>query len=389
MSRQHNAVERFYSLDVLRGLAALSVVFWHWQHFFFSGTKPNTFDVTRLPLHEWVFLLYSKGWLAVDLFFSLSGFVFYWLYSKRVSEGAISLYNFAVLRFSRLYPLHFVTLLVVAGSQLWLINALGSYFIYQDNDIRHFLLNLIFASSWGFERGFSFNGPIWSVSVEVLLYALFFFCSRLFPVRALVLICVSSIGFLVIQRFYYPLGLGIGSFFLGGCVFLVYQSISASRYASALTKWVMTLMISAWVITVVVTQQGVSLSTLTSHAMPFPWSLDTSFEWIVRKIFVAWPVCVLFPLTILSLALTETHRGLIGRRVSFVGDISYSLYLLHFPLQLLFSAVLTWCAVSNSVYYSSWFMLLFFAVLIAACLVSFRYLEMPAQKYLRQIWLVP
>lgn len=60
-----------------------------------------------------------------------------------------------------------------------MINAIGSYFVYPNNDIKHFLLNLFFASSWSFESGHSFNGPIWSVSVEVLLHALFFFCSRL------------------------------------------------------------------------------------------------------------------------------------------------------------------------------------------------------------------
>ena len=386
MNRQHNTVEHFYSLDVLRGLAALSVVFWHWQHFFFFGTKPGAFDVARLPFSEWVFVLYTKGWLAVDLFFSLSGFVFYWLYSKRVSEGAISPSKFALLRFSRLYPLHFVTLFIVAVSQLWLIKVSRSYFVYPNNDGNHFMLNLIFASSWGFERGYSFNGPIWSVSVEVLLYALFFSCSRLFPVRAIVLALISIFGFYIVQKYYQPIGRGIGSFFLGGCVFLVYKAIVTSHRAAALTKWLAILMISAWVATIVIAQQGVDLSI---RGVPFLWRFDAYFQWIVHKILSAWPVFVLFPLTILSLALIETHRGTLGRRVSFIGDISNSSYLLHFPLQLLFIVVLTRFAVNNSVYYSPWFMLLFFTVLIAACLISFRYFEMPAQKYLRQTGLTP
>lgn len=384
MKRQYNEVERFYSLDVLRGLAALSVVFWHWQHFFFSGTKLGTFDVTRLPLYEWVFILYTKGWLAVDLFFSLSGFVFYWLYAKRISQNEISPSKFALLRFSRLYPLHFATLFIVAVSQLWLINASDSYFVYQNNDGKHFLLNLIFASSWGFERGYSFNGPIWSVSVEVLLYALFFSCSRMFPVRAIVLIIISIVGFLVIQRFYQPIGRGVGSFFLGGCVFLAYQAIVTSHRATALTKWVVILMISTWVATIVTMQQGVDLSLLTIRAAPFLWRFDASFQWIVQKILSYWPILVLFPLSILSLALIETHRGSLGRRVSFIGDISYSSYLLHFPLQLLFSVAVTRFYADNAVYYSPWLMLLFFTVLILTCLISFRYFEMPAQKYLRQ-----
>jgi peptidoglycan/LPS O-acetylase OafA/YrhL len=41
-----------------------------------------------------------------------------------------------------------------------------------------------------------------------------------------------------------------------------------------------------------------------------------------------------FPCTIVALALLETGRGTLGRRLSFLGDISYSSYLLHFPLQM-------------------------------------------------------
>src|SRR5262249_54324308 len=37
----------FYSLDALRGVAALVVVFWHWQHFFVSGTEWKDFDRTQ------------------------------------------------------------------------------------------------------------------------------------------------------------------------------------------------------------------------------------------------------------------------------------------------------------------------------------------------------
>ena len=382
MNHQHNLIERFYSLDALRGLAALSVVFWHWQHFFFSGTKLGTFNVKGFPFFEEVFVFYSKGWLAVDLFFSLSGFVFYWLYSKRIANGAISPSRFFLLRFSRLYPLHLATLLFVAFSQWWLFNKSGSYFVYPNNDGYHFLLNLGFASSWGFECGYSFNGPIWSVSVEVLLYALFFLCSRLIPVRAIILAIISIFGFFVVQKYYHPIGRGIGSFFLGGCAFLAYQAIVNSRHAATITRWAAIIMVSSWAGAIVIAQQGGSL---TLRGIPVLWHLEAYFQWIVWN--SLWQVLLLFPLTILSLALIETRIGPLGKRISFLGDISYSSYLIHFPLQLLFSAVLAQFSFSDSIYYSSWLMMLFMTILITISFISFRYFEMPAQRYLRQIGL--
>lgn len=368
MSRDPGSIERFHSLDVLRGLAALSVVFAHWHHFFYSGTRRVVVDGTRLPLFDWALVLYVKGGLAVDLFFSLSGFVFYWLYSKHVSEGAISPGRFALLRFSRLYPLHIATLLIVAAGQWWLISTSGKYFIYPNNDSWHFLLNLFLASSWGLERGYSFNGPVWSISVEVVLYALFFACCRLFPVRAIVLSFFSIAGFLVVEKFNSALGRGVGSFFLGGCVYLAYRVLAGSRHAAALATASVVLMTGAWVATAIVALPRVVLN------------LPGSLQAIANN----WVVTVLFPLTILSLALAETRWGPLGRRFSFLGDISYSSYLLHFPLQLLFSAVVARFVVDSSIYYSSWMMLLYFGVLIAASLASYRYFEMPAQKYLRR-----
>jgi peptidoglycan/LPS O-acetylase OafA/YrhL len=168
-------------------------------------------------------------------------------------------------------------------------------------------------------------------------------------------------------------------------VFLAYQAIIASRRAVALSKWATILMIGTWEATIIVALAGVDLNYLTLRPVPFLWRFDASFQWIVQKMLLMWPVLVLFPLTILSLALIETRRGSLGRRISFLGDISYSTYLLHFPLQLLFSVVMAHFFAGDSVYYSPWFMGLFFVVLIAVSLCSFRYLELPTQRLLRQI----
>ena len=364
-NRYQNPIARFYSLDVLRAVAALSVVFYHWRQFFpvALSEEPGATALSTPPLFKWIPLLYDKGWLAVDLFFSLSGFVFYWLYSRRVADGSVSPGKFALLRFSRLYPLHIATLILVAGSQLWLAHAGEGDYIYSNNDGKHFLLNLFFASSWGLESGFSFNGPIWSVSVEVLLYALFFACCRLLPVRGFVLAAISLLGFFVVHQFCGAVGRGIGSFFLGGCVFLTYQAIVTSRHANALAAGAISLTAGMWAVALGISHYWTSLASLSLRSVPFLWRFEAVLQWGMSIPDIIGPVFVLFPLTILSLALLETRQGTLGRRISFIGDMSYSCYVIHFPLALLFSIAFSRLMLKNSVHNSPWFMGLYFTVL--------------------------
>jgi peptidoglycan/LPS O-acetylase OafA/YrhL len=371
-----DAITRFYSLDILRGVAALGVVFWHWQHFF-AGSGKGQMNFENLPLYRWFFLFYESGWLAVDLFFGLSGFVFYWLYSKSIAERSVSPLHFGLLRFSRLYPLHFASLVLVAIGQLWYKSANGSYFIYVFNDAKHFLLNIFFISSWGFERGFSFNGPVWSVSIEVLLYLLFFIGCRFLPVRPFIVATLSIIGFFLIAQLNAAIGRGVGSFFLGGCVFLAYKVIIVARQRRVITKSILYLAIAAWAATLFFQQQRVDLH---AHLLKMPLLAR------ITLLQPLWPVLMLlFPLTILALALVESRRGALGKRLSFIGDISYSSYLIHFPLQLAVATMVSRMSLGTALYYSPWFLGLFFFVLISICFCSYHCFEVPLQKAIRRM----
>ena len=66
--------QRFYLLDILRGLASLTVVVWHYQHFFFIApeTLPLDFDRSQQPFYWILFPFYEQGLRAVQLFFALS-----------------------------------------------------------------------------------------------------------------------------------------------------------------------------------------------------------------------------------------------------------------------------------------------------------------------------
>jgi peptidoglycan/LPS O-acetylase OafA/YrhL len=379
----------FYSLDALRGVAALAVVFWHWQHFSYQGTQVTQFNQERAPLYGIFKPLYTDGWRAVELFFCLSGFIFFWLYSERISRGESSLREFAVLRLSRLYPLHLLTLLLVAAGQHFMLWRYGSFFVYPYNDLYHFGLQAAFASNWGLERGDSFNGPIWSVSVEILLYAAFFVVC-VFNLRQWWHLGIFICGGYLVMRLANPdVGRGLFAFFIGG---LSFQSFSYiwRRCPSRIALQCLGAFTSLMWIFIPLNNHHSIIYRVYRH---FLWNEGLNVYGRDLAGFVLLKVShfsfetVLFPLTIVTLALWEARRGTLCKRLGVLGHLSYSSYLLHFPLQLMFAAVAFAFAAQRTLFCAPRTLLLFFVILIPLSLCSYHFLERPCQSLLRA-WLL-
>lgn len=358
---------RLYSLDVLRGLAALGIVVWHWQFFVSNGP----FAPERQPLYDVLFLFYERGALAVDFFFCLSGFVFHWLYARHVAAGSLSLGTFAMLRLSRLYPLHLAALLAVAAGQAIHRAQTGHAYVYYWNDTWHFALNAVFASSWGLERGLSFNGPAWSVSVEIALYAMFFALCRLAPPRLLHLVAAAVVGFFVLLDVYGPLGRGVGAFFMGGVACLLYERLWARADARRVTYALVGLCGVLWVAVAIAVRAG--------------WTDDVaSTSLLLDRLLIVWPSLLLFPLTLLAFALAETVRGTLGRRLALLGDLSYAAYMLHFPLMLFLVDIARLLGGDQTSLARPWMLAGFVVLLGAVSLLSHRYFETPVRQRLRR-----
>jgi peptidoglycan/LPS O-acetylase OafA/YrhL len=152
----------FRVLDSWRGIAALLVALFHLNIY----SAIYSLDFIR------------NGYLFVDFFFVLSGFVITHSYANRL--GTLDgLGTFAIRRFGRLWPLHAVVLLafVMVESAKAVSAARGASFYNPPftgaNSLHAIPLNLAFAQSFGIERQLTWNPPSWSICAEFWTYLIF------------------------------------------------------------------------------------------------------------------------------------------------------------------------------------------------------------------------
>jgi len=360
--------KRLTSLDGLRGIAALSIVVWHWQHFFAAGGawQPN-WSREQEPFFQALKPLYVQGWAAVDLFFVLSGFVFFWLYGEAIAARAVGAARFAMLRFSRLYPLHFAMLVVVAVLQTLFFRSHGLFFIYQANDWPHFVAHLFMAQNWWPDSPQSFDGPTWSVSLEILLYVIFFAACRAGLGRGWKCLAIALLG---VPLFWVDehIARGVIGFFMGGVMFACWQALRGHAREALIANGLGIASLAGWIVLCAMLYRDASWL---GGGEANVWFLAT-FDF------------VLCPLTILSLALRERARGRSHVWLGFLGDISYSTYLIHFPMQLTLALIATRLALKPDFFMQGWVMIAFYAVLIALGTASYRFFERPVQHWIRR-----
>jgi peptidoglycan/LPS O-acetylase OafA/YrhL len=343
----------FTGIEIGRFLCAFAVIIWHYQQFFQLGLEGGgsdaPSDVTKYPFYSVLSFFYLNGHHAVVIFWMVSGFIFFWKYGESVHERKVSVYRFVVLRFSRLYPLHLATLIIVAILQALYISSHRDNFIYNHNDTAHFLLQLALASNWWGSMPLTFNGSIWSVSVEVLAYAFFFLLVRFFK-PGLVLCLVVAVVFKTLDHFQpQNLFVCIEYFFVGGAVVRLIEKLN--RTQSKIAFW----LCAVGIVAIGATRLG------SGTVVIFAFCCLTAF------------------------ALLNEALGSRFERISKLGDLTYASYLLHFPIQLVLVLVLDRLGVSRGVFFSPFALVGFMALTFGLSWIAFHGFEMPAQNRIRAL----
>lgn len=307
--------QRFLALDSLRGVCACIVAVFHLT-FNLLGTGP----ITGLALVK-------HGWLFVDFFFVLSGFVIASSYGDRLAKG-FSILRFMILRLGRVYPLHIAMILVYLAVELAAMafggGGLTSRAMFTGvRSLWGLFLNVSLLQIFGFDDKLTWNLPSWSIAAEVWAYLIaalaFRFSGRwLVP---LVAVAVAGTGAWLVYEGYgleQSIGLGLVRCIYGFGLGVLGWQFYRARGDIALTYATGTALEIALVAGCVA---------LVSW-LPLPWTL----------------LCP--PLFLLAVLVFARESGAISRFLKlrplvFVGTLSYSIYMVHLFVEGRMNDVLT------------------------------------------------
>jgi peptidoglycan/LPS O-acetylase OafA/YrhL len=331
----------------------------HYQHFFYPiGVHQPIPGITiGAPFQTLFGTIYTKGQWAVPLFWVISGVVFSHVYPPGRTGTTRS---FVVNRFARLYPVHLVTLLVITILQGIALARFGTTFIVPNYDIGHFLLQLGMASKWGFDNGHSFNAPIWSVSAEVLIYALFWLLrDYLGRVGGIVTFGLVVLFFWAFSTFPERSVLQCGLFFfIGVMVCRFYEAFGDRPLLLALC------IAAALAVRLAVSNPDWALVGICSSIAALVLATIGVERWVPRAL----------------------HGAL-----ALLGNLTYSVYLWHFPIQVaLFLLIVGGMGLSlPSLAVHPIFLIGYVSISVGVAYASFVFIERPSRRWLRRFGSAP
>ncbi|PKP41604.1 MAG: acyltransferase [Bacteroidetes bacterium HGW-Bacteroidetes-10] len=308
-------------LDGLRGVAALTVVCFH----IFEAFATSHVDQKI-----------NHGYLAVDFFFILSGFVMGYAYDDRWKT--MSVWEFFKRRIIRLHPMVVIGALIGAamfytqGCSVWDVSKISIAALLIATLLNAFLIPATPGTEIrGVGEMYPLNGPSWSLFFEYIgniLYALFI---RRLPTKALSLLVGAAGAGLAIFAIWGPYGdicVGYsltGDNILGGTLRLLF-SFSAGLLMSRVFKPVKKIKGAFWI-------GGLAIVVLS--AIPRIGGAD---HYWMNGLYDTLCFAVAFPLIVYIGASGEIKGRLATKLCKFLGDISYPLYMVHYPFIYLYYA---------------------------------------------------
>jgi len=315
--------------------------------------------------------LIGHGWLGVDLFFVLSGFIISYVHASdfsRVTWHAVK--RFLALRLARIYPAHAVATLVLVPMLLVGVTLLGYVPRNDTFSLVRLGYSLTLLNGWGIPDSIGWNLPSWSVSSEWFAYLLF-------PLFAIALLRVGSrvanAGIAVATCL---ITVSLAVWLTGGSQYMLGEGLTLVRVSSEFFIGCCLL--------------GIYRKSTPSRAYDWP-ALGGAAAVIVLGLLSPPPFwdflfIVLFAITILGLSLATGPAAVVfGHPVLiYLGRVSYSLYLMHAIVLIVVHQVARHLFPAGGLVAAAVAWLVYLAAAIGAAHLLFTIVEEPARIWARR-----
>ena len=296
------------------------------------------------------------GECGVSFFFILSGFVLSFAYSERISKGIFSTKPFLLRQWTKIYPLHIITFIIMFALDL----RLGKYC-----DITAVIANILLLQSWVTADSFYFvaNSPSWFLCDILFFYAVF-----------------SSLNKLILRTDNKKIiSISIIVFLLYICLMVILPShlVNPILYANPLTR-LLDFIIGIILYKLYISDKGIALKDIINSKSSITVSLIelslillvviTAFVYPhlqprVRTVSIFW---LSMPIFILFFAMSDKSNGIIskllqGKTILWLGNISFCIYIIHAPVLRIFNSISVQTGIADL---PSLHFLLFTAILI-------------------------
>jgi peptidoglycan/LPS O-acetylase OafA/YrhL len=355
-------------LDGLRGVASILVVAFHVLETY-SGDR----------FHQ----IMNHGYLAVDFFFVLSGFVVAYAYDDR--WGKMTQWDFYKRRLIRLQPM--VIIGTIIGALLFYFQACGAFPLISSTPVWKMLLVMIVGFTMlplpismdirGWQEMHPLNGPAWSLFFEYIANILYAVIVRKFSKTLLTILVVLSACYLVQYLIMGPQGDVIGGWALDPTQLHVgFARVLYPFFAGVLLMRVGKLIHIKYAFLVC------SLMLIVIFSIPRLGGTDQLWK---NGLYESVCIILFFPL-IVSIGAGGSMTGKYTIKVcKFLGAISYPMYITHYPLIYFHMA---W-VINNKVPMSTglWAGLVLLIVSVSVAYASLKLYDEPVRKWLTERFL--
>ncbi len=350
--------QKLYLIRILTWFSAFVIVLFHYALWFeiefYNKNKLLDYLVKRK----------EYGANFVYLYWAITGYI---LISSYYTNNKIIFKNYFFNIFSKYYPLHILTLFIVLLIQFINIIFYGETKFGYSNDFYHFFLHIFLASDWGFQNNQSYNAPIWFMSI---LIPIFFYFFLTFKILMRFKIYFSIFNMIL---FYYGFTIIFGyqnlaKFFnIQACFFYFYLGVTIYLFCNLINKYKKTFQILSLF--------GILISII---------SLNFSKNFLSNYLEFVPGTVLLFTSLIFLCQNFYFKKNQLSQKVNTFMNTSYSIYLWHFPLQLLFLLISESFYLNSDFFKNIFLFLLFIITLFLISLFSLKKFEKPFEKLIKK-----